>query len=157
EKSEDEHGEKGLQDDPSDADDGLLIADFNVAPHEEVQEFAVAPELAEAKLEGVAWRLDTDDGGRRRGKRKSGRRCGRSDRSHRVRADDSESELDPESRLPEKRRKELVGWMELLELLDVAIFDLAHQVVAMKEISVEAREERARNNSELVGDHLAEI
>src|SRR5207249_1210752 len=36
EKSEYEHGEERLKDDPSDANDGLLVANLDVAPDEEV-------------------------------------------------------------------------------------------------------------------------
>ena len=71
EKSEDNHAEKRLENHPEDADGGLLVADFYVAPDEEVEEFAVAPEFCEAELEGGARRLDADDGGGR-WKRKSG-------------------------------------------------------------------------------------
>src|SRR5262249_32026661 len=62
EKSEHDHGEKRLKHDPGDADDGLLVADFDVAPDEEVEELAVAPKLAEAKLESRGGRLDAHDG-----------------------------------------------------------------------------------------------
>ena len=62
EQSEDEHVEDGLQDDPEDADGGLLVADFDVAPDEKVKELAVSPDFAEAKLEEAAGRLDANDG-----------------------------------------------------------------------------------------------
>jgi len=72
EESEDEHVEDGLQDDPEDADGGLFVADFDVAPDEEVEEFAIGPDFAEAELEEAAGRLDAN-GGRGAGvQRKSG-------------------------------------------------------------------------------------
>ena len=40
---EDNHGEKGLQDGPGDTEHGLLVAHEDVAPGEEVKEFAVSP------------------------------------------------------------------------------------------------------------------
>src|SRR5882672_9634607 len=63
EKSEDEHGEDGLEDDPEDADGGLFVADFDVAPDEEVEEFAVGPDFAKAELEKAAGRLNANGGG----------------------------------------------------------------------------------------------
>ena len=63
EKSEDEHGEDGLENDPEDADGGLFVADFDVAPDEEVEELAVGPDFAEAELEEAAGRLDANGGG----------------------------------------------------------------------------------------------
>jgi len=80
-ESEDEHGENGLENDPEDADDGLLVADLNVAPDEEVEELTVGPDFAKAKLEQAGGRLDADgaDGGVER-KRGGWWRCG--DRSH---------------------------------------------------------------------------
>jgi hypothetical protein len=62
-ESEDEHGEDGLENHPEDADGGLFVADFDVAPDEEVEEFAVGPDFAEAKLEEAAGRLDANGGG----------------------------------------------------------------------------------------------
>jgi len=89
EKCENDHAEKRLENDPKDADGRLLVTNFYVAPNEEVEEFAVTPKLGEAEFERGAGRLDADDGGGR-GKRKSGRRRGGSDRSHQVVACDSE-------------------------------------------------------------------
>src|SRR6266571_3737085 len=63
EKSEDEHVEDGLENDPEDADGGLFVADLDVAPDEEIKEFAVSPDFAEAKLEEAAGRLNADGGG----------------------------------------------------------------------------------------------
>src|SRR6266513_1920478 len=62
-ESEDEHVENGLQDDPEDADGGLLVADLDVAPDEEVKQLAVGPDFAEAKLEEAAGRLNANGGG----------------------------------------------------------------------------------------------
>jgi len=64
EKSEDKHGEKRLKDDPQDTDGGLFIADFNVAPDEEIKEFAVGPEFGEAEIEQAAWRFDASHDGK---------------------------------------------------------------------------------------------
>ena len=72
EKSEDEHGEDGLNDDPEDTDGGLFVADFDVAPDEEIEEFAGGPNFAEAKLEEAAGRLNADDGRCSGVERKSG-------------------------------------------------------------------------------------
>src|SRR5882724_13286804 len=66
EKSEDEHVEKRLENDPEDADGGLFVADLDVAPDEEIEELAVSPDFAEAKLEKAAGRLDADGGGTER-------------------------------------------------------------------------------------------
>src|SRR5882672_10649447 len=66
EESEDEHVEKRLENDPEDADGGLFVADLDVAPDEEIKEFAVGPDFAEAKLEKAAGRLDADGGGTER-------------------------------------------------------------------------------------------
>jgi hypothetical protein len=63
EESEDEHVEDGLEDDPEDADDGLFVADLDVAPDEKVEEFAVGPDFAEAEFEEAAGRLDANGGG----------------------------------------------------------------------------------------------
>src|SRR5216683_3071888 len=62
-EGEDEHVEDGLENDPQDADDGLFVADFDVAPDEEVKELAVGPDFTEAKLEKAARRLDANGGG----------------------------------------------------------------------------------------------
>ena len=57
---------------PEDADDGLLVADFDVAPDEKVEEFTVGPDFAEAKLEEATGRLDANGGGGAGVERKSG-------------------------------------------------------------------------------------
>ena len=78
EKSENTHGHERLEDNPSDADDGLFVADFNVAPDEEVEELAVSPDFGEAKLEKAARGLNANSGGGARvdRERRSLRRCG---------------------------------------------------------------------------------
>src|SRR5207245_2672410 len=63
EKSEDEHVEDGLENDPEDADGGLFVAYLDVAPDEEIEELAVGPDFAEANLEESAGRLNADGGG----------------------------------------------------------------------------------------------
>jgi len=55
-----------LQDDPEDADGSLFVADLDIAPDEEVEELAVGPDFAEAKLEKAAGRLNTKWWRRRR-------------------------------------------------------------------------------------------
>src|SRR6267143_5959544 len=70
-ESEDEHVENGLQDDPEDADGGLLVADLDIAPDEEVKQLAVCPDFAEAKIEEAAGRLNTNGGGGARVERES--------------------------------------------------------------------------------------
>src|SRR5262249_34166118 len=72
EQSEDQHGKQRLQDHPSDADDSLLVADFDVAPNEEIKELSVAPKLGEAKLQCSSSRLNADDGGNRVQRKLSG-------------------------------------------------------------------------------------
>ena len=57
-ESEDEHVENGLENDPEDTNGGLLIADFDVAPDEEIEEFAVGPDFAKAKLKEAAGGLN---------------------------------------------------------------------------------------------------
>ncbi len=52
-----------MQDHPEDADDGLLVADFDVAPDEKVEQFTIGPDFAEAKFEEAAGRLDANGGG----------------------------------------------------------------------------------------------
>ena len=63
EESEAKHVEDGLQDDPEDADGGLFIADFDVAPDEEIEQLAVGPDLAEAQLKKVAGRFNANGRG----------------------------------------------------------------------------------------------
>ncbi len=79
-EGEDEHVEDGLENDPKDADDGLFVADFDVAPDEEVEKLAVGPDFAEAKLEKAAGRLDANGGGGAGMQRQSG--CGWRDGGH---------------------------------------------------------------------------
>jgi hypothetical protein len=74
EKSEYEHIEDGLENNADDADGGLLVADFNVAPDEKVEELAVGPNFAEAKLYEAVGRLDSNGGGDTRGEWQSGAR-----------------------------------------------------------------------------------
>ena len=54
------HGQQGLQDHPEHADRGLFVADFDVAPDEEIQQFAVVPQLFQAQVEPAARRLDAN-------------------------------------------------------------------------------------------------
>ena len=85
EQSEDEHAEDRLQDDPQNADRSLFVTDLDVAPNEEIEEFSVGPDFAEAKLEEAAGRLDAEsDGGAGVERKSSGFwRCG--ERSHALR------------------------------------------------------------------------
>jgi len=41
-----------------DADDGLLVTNFDVTPHEEIEELAVFPQFREVQIKPPAWRLD---------------------------------------------------------------------------------------------------
>jgi len=43
----------------------LFIADFDVAPDEEIKEFAIGPEFGEAEIEKAARRCDASDDGMR--------------------------------------------------------------------------------------------
>src|SRR2546422_6853277 len=72
EEREDERSEDGLENDPEDADGGLFVADLDVAPNEKVEEFAVGPDFAEAKLEEATGRLDSNGGGGAGVERESG-------------------------------------------------------------------------------------
>ena len=81
EQSENEHGEERLEDNPGDANGRLLVADLDVAPNEEEEEFAILPKFSEAQLEPGARGLDANDSGSMRRKNADGRRrCG--NRSH---------------------------------------------------------------------------
>ncbi len=51
-----------MQNDPQDAYGSLLVADFDVAPDEKIEELAVGPDFAEAKFEEAAGRLDANSG-----------------------------------------------------------------------------------------------
>ncbi len=68
------HSHERLQDYPQDADGGLLVADFDVAHGEEIEELAILPSFGEAQLEPAARRLNAhycrraDLGLRRRGR-----------------------------------------------------------------------------------------
>jgi hypothetical protein len=88
EKSEDEHVEDGLENDPEDADGGLFVADLYVAPDEEIKELAIGPDFAEAKLEEAAGRLDSNGGSAGGERERRGRGC--RERSHALRAKTSE-------------------------------------------------------------------
>ena len=61
EEGEDGHGQEGLENDPGDADEGLLVANFDVAPDEEKEEFAIVPEFARAELQPAALRGDMEE------------------------------------------------------------------------------------------------
>src|SRR5215472_16490628 len=63
EKSENEHVEDWLQDDPEDADGSLLVADLDVAPNKEIEQLAVGPDFTQAQLKEAAGRLDADGSG----------------------------------------------------------------------------------------------
>src|SRR5216683_1442385 len=71
-ESEDEHVEDRLENDPQDADDRLFVADFDVAPDEEVKKLAVGPDFTETKLEKAAGRLNANGGGDAGVQRQSG-------------------------------------------------------------------------------------
>src|SRR6266567_3267536 len=60
EKSENQHGKNGLENNPENANGCLLVADFHVAPHEKIKELAVGPHFVETKLEEAPRRLDAD-------------------------------------------------------------------------------------------------
>ena len=47
EDAEDDHLRERLQHGPGGAEDGLLVADFDVAPDEEIEQLAIAPHLGE--------------------------------------------------------------------------------------------------------------
>src|SRR5207249_3802550 len=49
EDGEDDHRHDRLDDGPGRAQHGLLVADLNVAPYEEAQQFPVAPEFADVE------------------------------------------------------------------------------------------------------------
>ena len=48
--TKDEHGKDGLQDRPCGADGRLLVANFEIAPDEKIEQLAVAPELSPIEL-----------------------------------------------------------------------------------------------------------
>ena len=50
----DDHRQERLDDGPGDADDGLLVADGDVAPGEDVEQLAVAPEVGPVLAVGPA-------------------------------------------------------------------------------------------------------
>ncbi len=55
EDAEDDHGEKGLQDSPAGAQHGLLVADLDITPGQEVGQVAVLPEIAQVELGPSPW------------------------------------------------------------------------------------------------------
>jgi len=57
-RGSDQHGEQRLHDYPGDADGGLLVADFDVAPDEEKEQLAILPEFIQAQLKPCAGRLN---------------------------------------------------------------------------------------------------
>jgi hypothetical protein len=57
-------GEERPDDSPGDADDGLFVSDKDVAPGEEVEQLAVAPEVAPVVLLGAAGFYEEFDGDR---------------------------------------------------------------------------------------------
>jgi hypothetical protein len=58
EQTEDHNGQKRLKDGPRGADRGLLVADFQVTPHEEMQQFAIVPKFAQVEVKPTARRGD---------------------------------------------------------------------------------------------------
>ena len=56
--AEDDHREERLDDGPGRADYRLLVAHLDVAPREEVQQFAVVPDLAQIHGHPTTRRLD---------------------------------------------------------------------------------------------------
>jgi hypothetical protein len=62
-----------LENDPEDADGGLFVADFYVAPDEKIEELAVGPDFAEAEFEKAAGRFNANGGGGARVERESWR------------------------------------------------------------------------------------
>ncbi len=98
EKSEDQHGEQRLKDDPKDANGGLFIADFDVAPDEEIKKLAISPQFGEAEVEKTARRRDASDDGS--GVARSGRDRG-SGRRRRHRCH--------QERLRRRKRKKNIG------------------------------------------------
>src|SRR5260221_11611757 len=111
-KRENQHREDGLDNHPEDADDGLLVADFDVAPDEKVEQFAIGPNFTEAKFEEAAGRIDAN-GGRGAGvERKGGglRDGGHAGSSKKiVRADEAlvrvPNKTEEEARKKRKKRK----------------------------------------------------
>src|SRR5256714_7119108 len=67
------------------------------------------------------------------------------------------SYAEPQVRLPEKpyrlRRHRRASGRVLLELLDVALFDFAHQFAAMEKITPQMRGNFARHDKKLIVDH----
>ena len=51
---EDDHGEERTDDAPGNSHDGLLVADEDVAPGQEIKQFAVAPKVAPVVFLGAA-------------------------------------------------------------------------------------------------------
>src|SRR5258708_3130748 len=61
-KREGEHGEERVEDDPEDADSGLFVTYFHVAPDEKIEKFAILPDFGEAEFEPALRRLDANFG-----------------------------------------------------------------------------------------------
>jgi hypothetical protein len=57
---EDDHGQERLQDRPGRAEERLLVAHLDVAPREEEQELAEAPEVGQAEAREALRRADDD-------------------------------------------------------------------------------------------------
>lgn len=64
---EDHHVHQRLEDRPGETEDGLLVADFDVAPDEKVEEFAIVKEFAEIDGDPTAARADFKFGNLRLG------------------------------------------------------------------------------------------
>src|SRR5262249_2872505 len=61
EKCENGHEQERLEKHPENADRGLFVADFDVAPDKKIKKFAVSPEFGEAEMEEAAPGLDARD------------------------------------------------------------------------------------------------
>jgi hypothetical protein len=71
---EKKHLGERLDDGPGGAQSRLLVAHLDVAPGEEVEQLAVAPEVGESELHARLLREDDGDGRLMRGARRGGRR-----------------------------------------------------------------------------------
>src|SRR5260221_296831 len=56
EETENRHGQKWLKDGPGRADRCLLVANFQVAPDKEIEQFAKVPKVAKIEVEPTARR-----------------------------------------------------------------------------------------------------
>ena len=61
-QAEDNHRQHRLKNGPGRADHGLLVANFNVAPHKEIEQLPVGPQFPQVQSEPAAPRLDADNG-----------------------------------------------------------------------------------------------